>query len=79
MEWKLTDAENKFGEVFSRAMAEGPQRIHRRDGTAILISEKELDALRRTTNPMIAYLMSGPGLEDVDLTRDNSPMREVEL
>ena len=28
--WQLAEAKNKFSEVFTRAMTEGPQRIRRR-------------------------------------------------
>ncbi len=79
MDWKLADAKNRFSEVVSRVLTEGPQRIHRRNDTVVVISEQELNALRGGANPLVDYLMSGPGLEEVDLAHDPSPMREVEL
>ena len=29
--WQLAEAKNKFSEVFTRALTEGPQRVRRRE------------------------------------------------
>lgn len=78
MEWKLADAKNRFSEVVTRALTEGPQRVRRRNETVVVISEQDLDELRGGSNDFLEFLMSGPGLDGVDLTRDPSPMRDIE-
>ncbi len=44
-EWAVADAKNRFSELVSKALKEGPQRIRRRDEAAIVLSEAEYDAL----------------------------------
>ena len=36
MEWRLAEAKNKLSELVSRALAEGPQRVVRRNDAVIL-------------------------------------------
>jgi antitoxin Phd len=78
MEWQLADAKNKFSEVFSKAMEEGPQRITRRNKAAILIDEEKYERLTGKRMSFKDYLLSAPKVE-LDLTRDKSPMRDVEF
>ncbi|MBP7001248.1 type II toxin-antitoxin system Phd/YefM family antitoxin [Amaricoccus sp.] len=78
--WQLAEAKNKFSQVFTRAMTEGPQTITRRGEEAVLISRAEYERLAGKPRPKMTlgeYLLSGPSFEGVDLTRDRSPMREV--
>lgn len=78
MEWQLAEAKNKFSEVFTKAMEEGPQRITRRNKAAILIDEEEYERLTGKRMSFTDYLLSAPKVE-LDLTRDKSPMRDVEF
>jgi prevent-host-death family protein len=49
VEWRLADAKNRFSELVNRALAEGPQRVLRRDEAVIVVAERDFDkALRRT-------------------------------
>ena len=41
MAWRLADAKNRFSEVFNRALAEGPQRVLRRDEAVVVLSERD--------------------------------------
>lgn len=81
MTWQLAEAKNKFSEVVTRALAEGPQRVSRRGQTVVILAEDEYDRLsNKGEKPnFIEYLMSGPGFDGVDLERDRSPMRDVDL
>jgi len=79
MIWKLADAKNKFSEVFRLALSEGPQRIERRGNAAVLVSAEEFERLRGEKPDLIEYLSNGPDLSELDLTRDRSPMRDIEL
>jgi len=74
-QWKLADAKNKFSEVVDRALNEGPQRVVRRDGAVIVISEKDYEAMAGES--FKDFLLNGPNLTGVDLRRDKSPGREV--
>ena len=43
--WQLAEAKNKFSEVFTRAMTEGPQRVRRRGETVVVLSRGRVRAL----------------------------------
>lgn len=79
MEWQLADAKNRFSEVVTRALNEGPQRVRRRGQTVVILAEEEYDRLTGEKPGFVDYLMSGPSFEGVDLERDQSLMRDVEL
>jgi len=79
MEWQLADAKNKFSEVFTKAVEEGPQRITRRRQAVVVVSQAEYDRLLGKQMTLLEYLRSGPGLDGLDLERDRSPMREIEF
>jgi antitoxin Phd len=79
MEWQLADAKNKFSELVSRALTEGPQRVTRRNEAVVLVAEAEYERLTGKRPGFIEFLLNVPDLSGVDLTRDRSPMREVDL
>ena len=70
--WQLAQAKNKFSEVFTRAMTEGPQASRRRGEKAVLLSEAEYERLaaRQAEDDLRRVPVSGPSFEGVDLTRD---------
>ncbi len=78
MDWQLAEAKNKFSEVVNRALTEGPQRITRRGDVVVLLSEEEYKRLTGQRQTLVDYLRSGPDLSELDITRDESPMREFE-
>lgn len=77
MDWKLADAKNKFSEVVNLALLKGPQTVYRRDDAVVVISKKDLEKIKGKKMSLIEYLMKGPNLKELDLTRDKSPMREA--
>ena len=80
--WQLAEAKNKFSEVFTRALTEGPQRVRRRSDTVVILSEAEYERLAGNQPKKMSlgeYLLQGPSLEGVDLERDRSPGREVDF
>lgn len=79
MEWQLADAKNRFSEVVTRALNEGPQRVRRRGQTVVILAEEEYDRLTGEKPGLVDYLMSGPSFEGVDLERDQSLMRDVKF
>ena len=79
MTWNLADAKNRLTEVVNLALTEGPQIITRRNDTVIVLSAKKYAELTGNNQSFKDFLMSGPSLEGLDLERDKSPMRNVEL
>lgn len=78
-EWKLAEAKNRLSEVVSRALAKSPQRITRRKDAVVVVRESDYRRLTGERRGFIEYLMEGPSLEGVDIRRDRTPMREVDL
>ena len=79
MEWKLADAKNRFSEVVSRALNEGPQIVRRRNDKVVVLAQREYEKLTGSPLSFVDYLLAGPGLDDVALDRDKTPMRETML
>jgi prevent-host-death family protein len=80
--WQLAEAKNKFSEVFTRALTEGPQRVRRRGETVVVVSEAEFERLSGNQPKKMSlgeFLLQGPSFEGVDLERDRSEGREVDL
>lgn len=78
-EWKLADAKNRFSELVNRVIADGPQKIRRRNDTVVVISLDEYKILLGTKPTLKQHLMQRNYLDGVDLTRDKSPMRDILL
>ncbi len=81
MDWPLAEAKNKLSEVFEKALNEGPQRIVRRGkASALLISEADYRRLTGRKKPnFIQFLLSAPSFDGLDIKREKSPLREIEL
>ena len=79
MSWQLAEAKNRLGEVINRALEEGPQRITRRGDAVLVVSEAEYLRAIGQRQGFVDYLCAGPSLEGLDLARDASPMRDVDL
>ena len=79
MEWNLADAKNRFSEVVNLALTEGPQRVHRRKDTVVVVAAEEYEQLTGRLPTFKDYLTQGESFEGLDLTRDQSPSRDVAL
>lgn len=80
MEWRLSEAKNRFSELVSMALTEGPQRVRRRDETVVVLSLASYQQLTGERPDLKEFLLrEGPHFDDLDLTRDRSPMRELDL
>jgi antitoxin Phd len=78
--WKLADAKNRFSELVNRALVDGPQWVQRRSDAVVVLDHREYEKLTGTRVDFKVFLRSpGPSLKDLDLTRDRSPMRSVQL
>lgn len=80
MGWSLKDAEDNLAEVVRRAEAEGPQTLEvEGEATAAVISLAELKQLQARKPTFIEFLQTMPSLEDLDLERDRTPVRDIEF
>lgn len=79
MTWNLADAKNRLSEVVNLALTEGPQTITRRKDSVVVVSAETYAELTGQRQSFKDFLMSGPSFEGLDLERDKSPMRDVEL
>ena len=79
MTWNLADAKNRLTEVVNLALTEGPQTITRRNDTVVMLSAAEYAVLTGKRQSFKEFLMTGPSLEGLDLERDRSSTRDVDL
>lgn len=79
MTWNLAEAKNKLSELVNLALTQGPQTITRRKDAVVVISAKEYAELTGKRQSFKDFLMSGPSFEGLDLKRDKTSMRDVEL
>jgi len=80
MQWRLAEAKNRFSEVINKALSEGPQKVTRRDDTVIILSQDDYEKLAGKKPGFKDFLLNQtPKLEDLDLKRDKTPMRDIDL
>ncbi|SRR5229473_3535416 len=82
--WQIQSAKARFSEVFRKARTEGPQRITRQGKEGVvMVAEEQFDRLvgkSRQPKDIVDFFRQSPlmGL-DLDLRRDRSPARDVDL
>ena len=79
MTWNLAEAKNRLTEVVNLALSEGPQTITRRNDTVVVISAERYAELTGQKPDFKEFLFQSVGLDELDLTRDQSPSRDVKL
>ncbi len=80
MQWRLAEAKNRFSEVVNRALNEGPQTVSRRNDSVVILSQQEYERLTGKRPGFKEFLLKHtPLLDDLDLSRDQSSMRNIEL
>ena len=80
MKWLLADAKNKLSELVTRAVTEGPQQIKRRNDRVVLLSQKDYDQLTGKSPNFKDFLLNKtPDLSALDISRDQSSMRNTDL
>jgi antitoxin Phd len=79
MEWNLSDAKNRFSEVVNLALTEGPQRVRRRNDAVVVVAAVEFERLTGKRPGFKEYLSKGESFEGLDLVRDRSLSRGVDL
>jgi antitoxin Phd len=79
MTWNLAEAKNRLTEVVNLALSEGPQTITRRKDTVVVVSAAEFAVLTGKRPTFKDFLTRGESFEGLELTRDRSPIRDVNL
>ena len=80
MAWQLQQAKQKFSEMIRRALAEGPQTVTRHGDEVVVVLA--IDTYRRLVGEVPdfkTYLAAAPDLEELAISRDETPARIVEL
>lgn len=79
--WTLAQAKDQLSEVVRRAVDQGPQKISVRGReTAIVLSLAEYEALKPPKyRDFKEWLLAVPSLEGMDLTRNPTPARDVDI
>jgi antitoxin Phd len=82
MTWKLAEAKNKFTEVFNKALAGEPQTISRRGEEVVVMSKRDFDKTAKRgpkKKDFIEHLLSMPQVDELEVERDKTPMRDIEF
>jgi prevent-host-death family protein len=80
MAWRLADAKNRFSEVVNRALAGDPQTVLRRRDAVVVVARQDYEKLTGKRISFKKFLLGpGPSMRGLDLRRDASPMRKVNL
>jgi antitoxin Phd len=79
MDWRFPEAKKRLDELVTLALSTGPQRVVRGRDRVVIIAERDYERLKARRPSFIEYLRSGPGLDGVDLTRDQNPGRDIKL
>jgi prevent-host-death family protein len=79
MRWKLQDAKARFSELVQKAIDEGPQTVtrHGKD-TVVVLSAEQFELMKKRQISLKDLLQSAPWHE-LEIERDKSPPREIDL
>ncbi|WP_113702879.1 type II toxin-antitoxin system Phd/YefM family antitoxin [Nonomuraea lactucae] len=78
--WQLQEAKQRFSEVVRRAHDEGPQIVTRHgEDVAVVLDMAEYRHLKGEEPDFKEFLLSGPDLSELDLTRSKDLPREIDL
>jgi len=79
--WQLQEAKNKFSNLVDKARHDGPQFVtkHGKE-SVVIIAIEDYQKLNKPKSDLVTFLKKSP-LSDIniDLKRDKSPSRDVEL
>ncbi|MBU0675835.1 MAG: type II toxin-antitoxin system Phd/YefM family antitoxin [Proteobacteria bacterium] len=79
--WQLQDAKNKFSNLVDKAHHDGPQVVtkHGKE-SVVIIAIEDYQKLNKPKSDLVSFFKKSP-LSDInlDLTRDKSSSRDIEL
>ena len=80
MHWQLQEAKQRFSEVVRQAEANGPQIVTRHgQEVVVVLSADEYRRLQSGRPDFKEFLMAAPRLDVLDIRRDSTPARIVDL
>lgn len=80
MGWQVQDAKQRFSELIRTAHDDGPQVVTRHgEEIAVVIDIADYRRLTGGVADFKDYLRSGPGFDDLDLTRSTEHARGIDL
>lgn len=80
MRWQVQQAKQRFSELVRRALHEGPQVVTRHgEEVVVVLAADEFRRLNGTSLDFKAFLRSAPDLEALEIERDTSLSRIVDL
>jgi antitoxin Phd len=79
--WPLQDAKARLSELIKHAQTKGPQEVSvRGEAAVVVIAKKDYDQLVKPKPDLVSFLRDSPMLgAPLDIERDASPAREIEL
>jgi len=79
MRWQVQEAKQRFSELIRTAHAEGPQVVTRHgEAIAVVIDIVDYRHLKGDIAEFKDYLRSGPGFDDLDLSRTTEGPRSTD-
>lgn len=78
MAWQIQEAKQRFSELVRRTLDEGPQTVTR-NGEEVVVVVPAADYRRSPHADFAEFLISGPRFDDLDLSGDRRPPRDVDL
>jgi prevent-host-death family protein len=79
MHWKLQDAKARFSELVQRALDEGPQTVSRHGKDVVVVISAEQFELMRKRQISLKDLLRSTPWHELEIERDKSPPREIDL
>jgi len=80
-EWQLHEAKAQFSELFRRVRSDGPQRVVKERGEAVVVVRAEefdrVGELARQPESLLEFFRSAPGGTKLDLTRKGDATRTI--
>jgi len=80
--WQMQEEKARLSELVKRAESEGPQNItlHGRS-VAVVLSREAFERLAGSSRSLVDFMRQSPlyGLDEIELERDRSLTREIEL
>ncbi|PIW82026.1 MAG: type II toxin-antitoxin system prevent-host-death family antitoxin [Nitrospirae bacterium CG_4_8_14_3_um_filter_70_85] len=78
--WQVQEAKARLSEVRKKAVTDGSQSITVRGCTAVVLSQEEFERLQGAQPGFVELMRSSPLVgERLDLRREDSPTREVDV
>ena len=80
MVWQMREARQRCSAMVRHALDEGPQVVTRRgEAVVVVLAFSEYERLQRSVPAFADFLLAGPDFSPLDLARDSTPARGVEL